>query len=200
MKSMDKIHITILSDLNNFKKNIYSIISLLPLKGVLSSTIDSIYEIGTCVAEKRTNVIIINKAVYTKEEIDYLLALEYKDISIVMIIDSYFKYEPFYLNFDKGFITIRRPISINKFLEVLKIALYGSIKKKKTLDYEKIRALEFAKTILVVYEKMFEEEAHKYVEMMAMNQRVSLYDACIDLIVKYLLEKENIAYEHKNKF
>jgi AmiR/NasT family two-component response regulator len=117
-----------------------------------------------------------------------------------MIIDSYFKYEPFYLNFDKGFITIRRPISINKFLEVLKIALYGSIKKKKTLDYEKIRALEFAKTILVVYEKMFEEEAHKYVEMMAMNQRVSLYDACIDLIVKYLLEKENIAYEHKNKF
>jgi AmiR/NasT family two-component response regulator len=47
---------------------------------------------------------------------------------------------------------------------------------------------------------MFEEEAHKYVEMMAMNQRVSLYDACIDLIVKYLLEKENIAYEHKNKF
>jgi len=200
MKIMDKIHITILSDLNNFKKNIYSIISLLPLKGVLSSTIDSIYEIGTCVAEKRTNVIIINKAVYTKEEIDYLLALEYKDISIVMIIDSYFKYEPFYLNFDKGFITIRRPISINKFLEVLKIALYGSIKKKKTLDYEKIRALEFAKTILVVYEKMFEEEAHKYVEMMAMNQRVSLYDACIDLIVKYLLEKENIAYEHKNKF
>ena len=198
MKSMDKIHITILSDLNNFKKNMYSIISLLPLKGVLSSTIDSIYEIGTCVAEKRTNVIIINKAVYTKEEIDYLLALEYKDISIVMIIDSYFKYEPFYLNFDKGFITIRRPISINKFLEVLKIALYGSIKKKKTLDYEKIRALEFAKTILVVYEKMFEEEAHKYVEMMAMNQRVSLYDACIDIIVKYLLEKENIAYEHKN--
>ena len=72
MKSMDKIHITILSDLNNFKKNMYSIISLLPLKGVLSSTIDSIYEIGTCVAEKRTNVIIINKAVYTKEEIDYL--------------------------------------------------------------------------------------------------------------------------------
>lgn len=200
MKSMDKIHITIVSDLNNFKKNMYSIISLLPLKGVLSSTIDSIYEIKSILDEKRTNVIIINKTVYTKEEMDYLLALDYKEVSVVMIIDAYFKYEPFYLNCDKGFITIRRPISINKFLEVLKIALYGSIKKKKTLDYEKIRALEFAKTILVVYEKMFEDEAHKYVEMMAMNQRVSLYDACLELIVKYLLEKENIVYEHKIKF
>ena len=71
MKSMDKIHITILSDLNNFKKNMYSIISLLPLKGVLSSTIDSIYEIKSILDEKRTNVIIINKTVYTKEEMDY---------------------------------------------------------------------------------------------------------------------------------
>ena len=184
MKSMDKIHITILSDLNNFKKNMYSIISLLPLKGVLSSTIDSIYEIKSILDEKRTNIIIINKTVYTKEEMEYLLALDYKEVSVVMIIDAYFKYEPFYLNCDKGFITIRRPISINKFLEVLKIALYGSIKKKKTLDYE----------------KMFEDEAHKYVEMMAMNQRVSLYDACLELIVKYLLEKENIVYEHKIKF
>ena len=173
---------------------------MLPIKGVLVSNIESIYELDSILNEKKTDLIILNKASYTQDELGYLLNLDVKRISVIVIIDSYFKYKPLFMNFDKGIITIRRPLSNNKFLEVLKIALFGNIKKKANNDLKSIRTIEMAKAFLVTYENMFEEDAHKYLESTAMNNRTTLYDEALKIVIKELLERENIDYEYKNKF
>ena len=199
MNNSFKLKITVLSDYSSFKNNIYSIFSLLPVGGVLATNINSIYEIGNLVSEKKTDLIILNKASYSDEEIIYLLNLDFKHISCIALIDSYFKYDVLFNNFDKGFITIRRPISINKLLEVLKIVLFANIKKQKSVDdIKSIRTIEMAKLFLVVYENMYEEESHKYIGSNAMNNRTTIYEESLKIIKKYLLEKEAIIYEYKN--
>lgn len=199
MQNNFKLKIAVLSEYSSFNNNIYSIFSMLPVNGVLAINIDSIFDIGNIVAEKKTDLIILNKASYTNEEIIYLLNLDFKHISCVVLIDSYFRYDTLFNNFNKGFITIRRPISINKFLEVLKIVLFGNLKKQKSIgDIKNIRTLEMAKQFLVIYENMYEDDAHKYIERLAMNNRLTLYDEALNIVVNYLLEKENINYEYKN--
>ncbi len=56
-------------------------------------------------------------------------------------------------------------------------------KLTKRLDEE--RRLSKAKCLLALNEKMEEDEAHKYLERKAMNERVSLLDASISVITKY---------------
>lgn len=200
MQYNERFKIAVVSDFNNFKNNMYSLFSMLPIKGVLVTIIDSIADIKLKIKEKKPDLIIINKAGYSQEEIYSLFELEANDISVIIMIDQYFKYKPLFLNFENGFITIRRPISINKFLEILKISLFANFKKKKSNnDIKKIRTLEMAKSFLVIYENMYEEDSHKYLETNAMNERITLYDESLKIVIKYLYEREDIKYEYKNQ-
>ena len=199
MQYDEKLKITVLSDYNNFKNNIYSVFSLLPIKGSIVSNIESVFELNKILEEEKTDLIILNKSIYTQEEVMYLIEQNFKNVSVIVIIDSYFKYKSLFMNFDKGLITIRRPLSINKFLEVLKISLFATNKKKKIKkDFIKIRTMEMAKVFLAMYENMFEEDSHKYLEKTAMNNRTTLYDESLKIVIKYLFEREDIVYEYKN--
>ena len=199
MQYDEKLKITVLSDYNNFKNNMYSVFSLLPIKGSIVSNIESVFELNKILEEEKTDLIILNKSIYTQEEVMYLIEQNFKNVSVIVIIDSYFKYKSLFMNFDKGLITIRRPLSINKFLEVLKISLFASYKKKKVKkDFIKIRTTEMAKVFLAMYENMFEEDSHKYLEKTAMNNRTTLYDESLKIVIKYLFEREDIVYEYKN--
>ena len=199
MQYDEKLKITVLSDYNNFKNNMYSVFSLLPIKGSIVSNIESVFELNKILEEEKTDLIILNKSIYTQEEIMYLVEQNFKNVSVIVIIDSYFKYKSLFMNFDKGLITIRRPLSINKFLEVLKISLFATNKKKKIKkDFIKIRTMEMAKVFLAMYENMFEEDSHKYLEKTAMNNRTTLYDESLKIVIKYLFEREDIVYEYKN--
>jgi len=199
MQYDEKLKITVLSDYNNFKNNMYSVFSLLPIKGSIVSNIESVFELNKILEEEKTDLIILNKSIYTQEEVMYLIEQNFKNVSVIVIIDSYFKYKSLFMNFDKGLITIRRPLSINKFLEVLKISLFATNKKKKIKkDFIKIRTMEMAKVFLAMYENMFEEDSHKYLEKTAMNNRTTLYDESLKIVIKYLFEREDIVYEYKN--
>lgn len=199
MQYDEKLKITVLSDYNNFKNNMYSVFSLLPIKGSIVSNIESVFELNKILEEEKTDLIILNKSIYTQEEIMYLIEQNFKNVSVIVIIESYFKYKSLFMNFDKGLITIRRPLSINKFLEVLKISLFATNKKKKIKkDFIKIRTMEMAKVFLAMYENMFEEDSHKYLEKTAMNNRTTLYDESLKIVIKYLFEREDIVYEYKN--
>ena len=199
MQYDEKLKITVLSDYNNFKNNMYSVFSLLPIKGSIVSNIESVFELNKILEEEKTDLIILNKSIYTQEEVMYLIQQNFKNVSVIVIIDSYFKYKSLFMNFDKGLITIRRPLSINKFLEVLKISLFATNKKKKIKkDFVKIRTMEMAKVFLAMYENMFEEDSHKYLEKTAMNNRTTLYDESLKIVIKYLFEREDIVYEYKN--
>jgi response regulator NasT len=199
MQYNEKLKITVISDYNNFKNNMYSVFSLLPIKGSIVSNIESVFDIKNILEDEKTDLIILNKSIYTQEEVMYLIEQDFKNISVVVLIDSYFKYKSLFMNFDKGLITIRRPLSINKFLEILKIALFAINKKKKIKrDFIKIRTLEMAKSFLAIYENMFEEDSHKFLEKEAMNNRTTLYDESLNVVTKYLFLKEDIVYEYKN--
>ncbi len=198
MNAENKFKIAILSDYNNLKNNIYSLIPLLPIKGVVFKFFGSVNEIDDLVSNGDVDIIILNKSSYTINEMNYLLNIDYKYISSIYIIDSYFKYEPFFENYSKGIITVRRPLSINKFLEILKISIFGVLKKKKSKkDINTIRTIEMAKSCLIMHENMFEDESHKYLEKLAMDNRTTIYEEANNIIYKYLLEKENIKYECK---
>ena len=199
MQYDEKLKITVLSDYNNFKNNMYSVFSLLPIKGSIVSNIESVFELNKILEEEKTDLIILNKSIYTQEEVMYLIEQNFKNVSVIVIIDSYFKYKSLFMNFDKGLITIRRPLSINKFLEILKIVLFAINKKKKIKkDFIKIRTMEMAKSFLAIYENMFEEDSHKFLEKEAMNNRTTLYDESLNVVTKYLFLKEDIVYECKN--
>lgn len=198
MNNLTKYRISVLSDYSDFESNLYKIIPVLPVSGVGFRFFNSVYEIEELIKNDKPNLIILNKVRYVPEEINYLINIDYKNISILVMIDSYFKYDLFYKNYDKGLITIRRPISINKFLEVLKSSLFSTLKKNKSSkDYLNYRAIEMAKTFLITYENMFEDESHKYLEKCAMDERISTYEKSLSIVSKYLYEKEDIKYECK---
>ena len=199
MQNKTKFNIAILTDYSNFENNIYHILPSLPVSNVSLKIFNSIYDIEDIITNNKANVIVINKASYTHEEVNYISNIEYKDISEIIMIDSYYKHESLFLNYDKGFTVVRRPLSINKFLEILKNSIRGSIKKKKNENnINKIRAIEMAKALLIEYENMFEEDAHRYLEKISMDSGNTLYDESLSIITKYLYEKENIKYEHKD--
>ena len=197
MKFKNKLNVVVLSDFENFNKNINKIFAPLPIKNINFSFVDSINSIKGIV-DADFDLLIINKAAYTEDEIKDLLKYDYKTMGVIVIVDTYFKFDMLFKNVDSGIITIRRPITVNKFIEVLKVCLLSDERKKnpdnKLID---IRIMDFAKVLLIIYKKLSEDEAHKYIEKYAMELRIQIYRAAGNIISYYLNEMENIKYEYK---
>ena len=199
MNNLAKNIISVLSDYSLFDNTLYKIIPVIPISNVCYKFFNSVFDIERIIKEEKPSLIILNKVNYTPEEINYLINNDYKNISLIIMIDSYFKYDLFYENFIKGIITVRRPLSINKLLEIVKSSLFSFKKKNKIEDYIKLRTIEMAKTFLITYENMFEDETHKVMEHDAMEKRKNMYDIASNIVIKYLKEKEDINYESKNQ-
>ena len=199
MNNSAKNTISVLSDYSLFDNTLYKIIPVIPISNVCYKFFNSVFDIERIIKEEKPSLIILNKVNYTPEEINYLINNDYKNISLIIMIDSYFKYDLFYVNFIKGIITVRRPLSINKLLEIVKSSLFSFKKKNKIEDYIKLRTIEMAKTFLITYENMFEDETHKSMEKDAMEKRKNMYDIASNIVIKYLKEKEDINYESKNQ-
>ena len=199
MNNSAKNTISVLSDYSLFDNTLYKIIPVIPISNVCYKFFNSVFDIERIIKEEKPSLIILNKVNYTPEEINYLINNDYKNISLIIMIDSYFKYDLFYVNFIKGIITVRRPLSINKLLEIVKSSLFSFKKKNKIEDYIKFRTIEMAKTFLITYENMFEDETHKSMEKDAMEKRKNMYDIASNIVIKYLKEKEDINYESKNQ-
>lgn len=197
MKIENNKKITVLSDFDNFKKNINRIFTPLSLKTIEFNFIDSIYKIDEIINNKKADLLIINKSSYTEDEVDYLLLLK-NTIEIIVVIDAYFKFEILFKKFENGLITIRRPITVNKFIEVSKVCLLSIDKRNKNYDIDELelRIIDFAKVLLIIYEKMSEDEAHKYIEKYSMELRIPIIKASRNLISYYMMEMENIKYEY----
>lgn len=186
------INIGILSDFENFNKNLNKILVSLPfrIKYVFINNIDELEN------NNDLDFVVTNKSAYDLKEIDYFCN-NIKKIPILTIIDSYFKYEELFLNVDNGLIIVRRPLGINMFVEILKVLIISSLKKdkKNKEDYELINT---SKIFLIILKRFTEDDAHKYLERYAMDLRISLKEASKNIISDYLKERENIKYEYKN--
>lgn len=94
---------------------------------------------------------------------------------------------------DFGVITVSKPISKQMFWSALKLAKVAQRRitmanKQNELLKEKLEDLKLvsrAKILLVSYEGMSEEQAHKYIEKYAMNERMSRVEVAQMVIRRY---------------
>lgn len=197
MNKISNINVLILSDFDNFKNNVNKIFSTLNYDCCFSF-IDSILDLKKSIIEFKPNLIVINKSSYSLEEVDELISIDFKSIGVILVIDCYFKYEDFFKNFEKGIITLRRPVTVNKFIEVTKICIYSNWKKINASNSRliELRTIDFAKTLLIIYKKLNEDSAHKFLEHYSMRFRMNIFKSSKSIISYYMKEKENIIYEY----
>jgi response regulator NasT len=182
------VKISILSDFNHFNNNLNQIFSLLPYK-VEYDFINNIEDIKN---KDDIDFIVTNKMKYDLAEINFICE-QLKKISILTIIDQNFKSDKLSNNIKNGLIMIRRPLSINSLVEILKVLLISSIKNNKNrFEDNHYKLIDTAKVYLILSKKITEDEAHKYLERYAMSVRINLYKAASIIVSSYLLEREYI--------
>lgn len=180
------IKISILSDFDFFKSNLEQIFSLLPYK-IQYKYINTINDIEK---ENDIDFIVTNKSNYDLDEIDYICN-KLKKIPILTIIDQNYQSDKLSNNIKNGLIMIRRPLSMNSLIEILKVLLISSLKNKNDLiDQSQYRLVDTAKAFLIISKKISEDEAHKYLERYAMSVRINLIKAASIIVSSYILERK----------
>ena len=195
MELKSKINIAVLSDFLNFNNNIDKIFSTLKVKTVSYTFVDKLDQIINIIDSNKYDLLIINKSSYSVEEIETLSKYDYGLLGVIVIVDAYFKYDLLFKNVINGIITVRRPVTVNKFIEIVKVTLLSQKKKNKD-NMEEIRIIDFAKVLLIINKKLNEDDAHKYLERYSMELRINLCKASKNIISYYLKEMENIKYEY----
>ena len=195
MELKSKINIAVLSDFLNFNNNIDKIFSTLKVKIVCYTFVDKLDQIKNIIDSNKYDLLIINKSSYSVEEIEILSKYDYGLLGVIVVVDAYFKYDLLFKNVINGIITVRRPVTVNKFIEIVKVTLLSQ-KKKDKYSINEIRIIDFAKVLLIIYKKISEDDAHKYLERYSMELRINLYKASLNIIQYYLKEMENIKYEY----
>lgn len=92
-----------------------------------------------------------------------------------------------------GVITVGKPINKQLFWSALKLAKVAQRRidmaqeENKKLQYklDNLKLVSRAKCLLISYEGMSEEDAHKYIEKKAMDDRVTRVDVAKDIINLY---------------
>ena len=94
---------------------------------------------------------------------------------------------------DFGVITVSKPISRQMFWSALKLAKVTqkridmaqmeNMKLQKKI--EDLKLVSRAKCVLIEYQGMSEEEAHKYIERQAMDQRMTRVEVAKDILNRY---------------
>jgi len=180
------IKISILSDFNNFNNYINQIFSLLPYK-VQYEFINNIKDIDD---KKDIDFVVTNKIQYDFDEVNYICK-KINEIPILTIVDQNYISDELSKNIKNGLIMIRRPLSVNELIELLKVLLLSSIKKQNNLlNKEEYKLIDTAKAYLIISKKMSEDEAHKYLERYAMSVRINLFKAASIIVSSYLLERK----------
>jgi response regulator NasT len=95
---------------------------------------------------------------------------------------------------DAGVLAISKPFTKDVMWNVFKIALasYNKIVRLKNsnkelkLAIEDIKRTDRAKYCLIEFEKLTEEEAHKYIERTAMNRRINKRIVVDEILKKYI--------------
>ncbi len=94
---------------------------------------------------------------------------------------------------DYGIITVGKPINRQLFWSALKLAKAAQRRidmakqenEKLRFKLDNLKLVSRAKCLLISYEGMSEEDAHKYIEKKAMNDRVGRVDVAKEIINQY---------------
>jgi len=185
-----KLNLIIVSNQEKFNANIEKFISHIDIEHAEYNFVNSICLITKFIKADYYNLLIINKKEYIISEFDFLLDNNMKNIGSLIIVDKDNYLKVFNKLYKSGFIVVSTPLSVSKFIELIKLNLLSIKKKiKYELDlkkYEETKIIDIAKSLLIVNERKNEEEAHKYIEKLSMDLRKPLIKTAEYIISEYI--------------
>lgn len=145
------------------------------------------------VANNEVGIAIINTPL--KEETGTQLSLDFARLNIgTILIVKNEMVEEISADVDfAGVLVLQKPIIKPMFYQAFKMQLALKnrlLNLKKENDklrnkIEEIKTVDRAKLVLIEHENLTEEEAHKFIEKQAMNDRISRYLVAKEILIKY---------------
>jgi response regulator NasT len=145
-------------------------------------------------SEQEFDLCIINAPLPDEFGDTFATEISYESICQVILIVKEDKLEEIRARVeDAGVFTISKPFNKDMMWNVLKIATasyYKILRLKKSNNVlkqtiEDIKRTDRAKCCLIEFEKLSEEESHKYIERTAMNRRINKRIVVNEILSKY---------------
>ena len=151
-------------------------------------------EARRCLIEGEYDVCIINAPIVSESGEQLAIDLAEKNVcQIILFVKAEYMEEVTENVEDFGVITVSKPISKQMFWSALKLAKVAqnrlnmakreNNKLRKTL--EDVKVISRAKCVLISYLGMSEEEAHKYIEKRAMDERLPRIEVAKEVLRMY---------------
>lgn len=140
------------------------------------------------------SICVINAPLRTESGEQLSIELAEKNIcQVILFVKAEYMEEITERVEDFGVITVSKPISRQMFWSALKLAKVTqkridmaqmeNMKLQKKI--EDLKLVSRAKCVLIEYQGMSEEEAHKYIERQAMDQRMTRVEVAKDILNRY---------------
>lgn len=145
-------------------------------------------------AEQEFDLCVVNTPLLDEFGNRFAMQAAYIDFCQVILIVAADKLEETRAHVEEaGVLTISKPFTRESIWSVIKLAnaTFNKISRLKNSNselkvvIEDIKRVDRAKCCLIEFERMTEEEAHKYIERTAMNRRVSKRVIVDEIITKY---------------
>lgn len=155
---------------------------------------DNAEEAKRKVAEFDYDVCLINSPIRNSSGEHLAIDIAEKNIcQVILFVKAEYQDEITERVEDFGVITVGKPINKQLFWGALKLAkvtqrrmaMVQKETRKLQTKLEDLKQVSRAKCLLISYEGMSEEEAHKYIEKKAMDERLSRIDVAKDIINQY---------------
>ncbi|MBS6475089.1 MAG: ANTAR domain-containing protein [Clostridiales bacterium] len=161
---------------------------------------EQIVTVSTCVEARRTlgqqtfDLIVINAPLSDEPGNDFAVhAAESAAVSVMLLVKHEY-YEEICLHVSRfGVIVIPKPLNKNYFYQAVQLAEAFSVRILKLKDenlklknkIDDIRIVDRAKCTLVQYCEMTEQQAHRYIEKLAMDQRKTRCEIAQSILETY---------------
>ena len=151
-------------------------------------------EARRCMIEGEYEVCLLNAPVAGETGEQLAIDLAEKNVcQIILFVKAEYAEEVTEKVEDYGVITVARPINRQMFWSALKLARVAQRRitmarqendrlRKKLED---VKIISRAKCVLISYQGMSEEEAHKYIEKKAMDERLPRIDVAKEVLRRY---------------
>lgn len=137
------------------------------------------------------NIIIINAPLLDESGEELAIHIAETTISgVITIVKSEQYNEVSDKLMEYGIYTVQRPVSPMIFNQVMRIVFASTNKwlecqkknRELTIKLEEMRVISKAKCFLIETKKMTENDAHHFIEKKAMNERISKYEAAMEIL------------------
>lgn len=168
------------------------IASALKQESYTIDAVDSIVKAKQIVLAKEYDIIVLNSPLVDDFGLDFAID-ESSICGVMMFVKPELESEIYYKTYQYGVLTLTKPTSVGILLQSLRL-LTSTISKREQLNsrpnnlkkrLEEIKIINTAKLLLIEHKHISEDEAHRYLEVTAMNFRQSKVKIAQEIIDEY---------------